>query len=1158
MTKSDSDMIELISSLRSLGIRLWVEDDRLRIDTPKGVLNSSLREELSRSKGEIIRFLGGWDRSASSYATPIQRISRDRDLPLSFSQLRLWFLQELEPMTSAYNLRYLSRIKGLPNLKVLGKCFNEIVLRHESLRTSFISPDGDPHQVVAPYRPFPLQVLDISDVPEALREEKAIQLAAIEEDRPFDLTRGSLIRITLIKMADDEHMLLLVMHHIISDAWSFRILLKELSVLYDAFTNGLPPKLAELPVQYPDYAYWQRQYMHGKVLEDHLSYWKKQLSDSPPVLNLPTDHPRPPAMTFSGAQKTIHLSKHLSEALKALGHEQGSLFMVLLAAFKILLFRYTGQADISVGTYIANRNRKEIEGLIGFFVNTLVMHTNLSGNPTFRELYRRVQDVAFGAYAHQDLPFEVLLNALKIERTMSHTPLFQVMLVLQNFPHEKFQLANLSESAIDSGMRRANFDLELWMWEEGNYLKGNLEFSLDLFNEDTIDRMVEHFNTLLESIVKNIDYPISLLPILPEAEQQELLIGFNHTKEVNDGTPTESIPCVHHLFEAQAERNPERMALISEKEQLTYRELNERSNQLANYLRRKGVGPEICVSLFMERSTEVIVGLLGILKAGGAYLPLDPDSPQERIAFMLKETRASVILTQKKLLSNLPAHAGLVVCMEDASEDIARESDHNPVSGVALNNLAYIIFTSGSTGKPKGVMIEHGSLSNFTQFAKSEYFLKPEDRVLQFASVTFDASAEEIYPCLASGATLVLRNDSMLESMASFLEKSRELQLTVLDLPTAFWHELTYGICNDALNFPESLRLVIIGGERAQPESLKLWYNRVDKSIRLLNTYGPTEATVVSTVCDLTNHVGVHFDGKEIPIGRPISNTQAYVLDPYQQLVPIGVPGELYIGGSGLARGYLNRPELNTKYFVSNPFSGSPEARMYKTGDLVRTRPDGNIEFLGRLDSQVKIRGYRIELGEIESVLKRNPAVENALVLCSGDKSDGKRLVAYVTSGNESDLSVRDIREDLKKNLPDYMIPANFVVLDKFPLTISGKIDTRALLDSTDMDSVLRESYVAPRNDTEKKIVEIWTKLLGIEKIGVDDNFFDLGGHSLLIARLTPRMTDEFHVEIPFRQLFETPTISELSKVIETLIYLREARQYPPHDRNDKREDVEI
>lgn len=1159
MTRTDSNIIDLLSRLRHLGIGLQVDNDKLRIDAPKGVLNASLREELHQRKNEIMRFLHDSGQLTCAHTLPIQAISRDRQLPLSFSQLRLWFLQELEPMTSAYNLRLVARLKGSLNVMVLEKCFNEIVSRHEALRTTFRSSDGDPYQVVSQFHPFPLHILDIRDEPEALREKKAVQLIAAEEEQPFHLSNGPLLRVLLIKLGDDDHMLAMVIHHIVCDGWSFQVLFKELTTLYAAFTSGLPPAFPELPVQYPDYAYWQRHYMQGEVLEDHLSYWKKQLSNSPPVLNLPADYARPPVMTFRGAQKKFQLGSHLTAALKGIGHGQGSLFMTLLAAFNVLLFRYTGQEDISVGTYIANRNRIEIEGLIGFFVNTLVMCTNLSGNPTFRELYQRVQEVAFGAYAHQDLPFEVLLNTLKIERTMSHTPLFQVMLVLQNVPYEKYELTNLlSGRVIYSENVRANFDLTLWMWEEGGNLKGNLDYSSDLFNESTIDRMIEHFNTLLEAIGKNIDQPISLLPILSEDERQEILGGFNDTKEVYDGTTAENILCVHHMFEARAEQNPESIALISGKEQLTYRELNERSNQLANYLQVKGVGPEICVAICMERSADLIVGLLGILKAGGAYLPLDPDSPRERMAFMLKEARASLIITGTKVISELPGYHGPVVCVDNDSKDIDRESKENPVSGVTADNPVYIIFTSGSTGKPKGVMIEHRSLSNFVQFAKSEYSLKPEDRVLQFASVTFDASAEEIYPSLTSGSTLVLRDDSMLESMESFLKRAREFELTALDLPTAFWHELTSSVCNDALTLPKSVRLVIIGGERAQPESLKLWYKHVGESVRLVNTYGPTEATVVSTMCDLTEYMKRNCNGKEVPIGRPVTNVQAYVLDAYRQLVPIGVPGELYIGGLGLARGYLNNPELNAKYFISNPFVDSPTSRLYKTGDLVRTKPDGVIEFLGRLDSQVKVRGYRIELEEIESVLKQNPAIENALVLYSGDKDNDGRLVAYVTSMNGSDLSIRDMRECLKKTLPDYMIPANFVVLDSFPLTVSGKIDKQMLRDSTDKGSVLRESFAAPTNDTENKIVEIWTKLLGIEKIGVDDNFFDLGGHSLLIAKLTPRIKDQFHVELSFRQVFETPTISELSKAVEALVYLRESQQYQAYDQNEDSEDVEI
>jgi amino acid adenylation domain-containing protein len=837
--------------------------------------------------------------------------------------------------------------------------------------------------------------------------------------------------------------------------------------------------------------------------------------------------------------------------------------MTLLAAFQTLLYRYSGQEDIVVGSPIAGRNRVEIEGLIGFFLNSLAMRTDLSGNPSFRELLGRVREVALGAYAHQDLPVEKLIEELQLERDLSQNRLFQVLFILQNTPMPILELSGLtlSSSVIDN--KTAKFDLTLELKETPLGISGWFEYNTDLFNETTLVRMVGHFQTLLEGIVANPEQKLSDLPVLTPAERQILLVEWNNTQA---DYPKDL--CIHQLFETQVELTPEAIAVVFEDKQLTYRELNYRANQLAHYLRTLAVGPEVLVGLCVERSLEMVVGLLGILKAGGAYVPLDPAYPKERLALMLSDSQVPVLLTQEQLLPRLPEHQAHVVRLDTDWGVISQHSQENPVSGVTPENLTYLIYTSGSTGKPKGVMIQHQSLVSFTQTAVVEYGLSQRDRVLQFASISFDAAAEEIYPCLTSGGTLVLRTDEMLSSVPTFLQKSRDWELTVWDLPTAYWHQVTYELATQDLLLPESLRLVIIGGERALPERIGMWQKIVgDRAKReghqahhpqLVNTYGPTEATVVATMYKLPGSTPTDTTLPEVPIGRPLRHVQTYVLDRYRQPVPIGVPGELHIGGAGLARGYLNRPELAHKQFIPNPFSDNPNARLYKTGDLVRYLPDGNIEFLGRIDHQVKIRGFRIELGEIEAVLSQHPEVRETLVMAREDVPGDKRLVAYLVRNQKSTPTTSELRRFLKEKLPDYMMPSVFVLLDAMPLTPSGKIDRRSLPAPDHTKREVEETFVAPRTSAEETLAGIWSEVLGLEKVGVHDNFFELGGHSLLATQLTARASKAFQVKLPLRNVFEAPTVAALVERVETLRWLRQDLQPTSSITVDEIEEIDL
>jgi amino acid adenylation domain-containing protein/non-ribosomal peptide synthase protein (TIGR01720 family) len=1574
---------EFLSYLRSLDVKLWADGDRLRYSAPEGTLTPTLRAEVVERKAEILTFLHKVEHVSRSTIPPIQPVPRDGDLPLSFAQQRLWFLDQLEGSSAIYNMPAALHLIGVLHVAALEQSLNEFLRRHEALRTNFVAINGQLAQVITPTFNMTMPTVDLHTLPEGEQPPEVWRLATEEAHRPFNLANGLLLRVTLLRLGEESHVLLVTMHHIVSDGWSIGIFIREVATLYKAFSTGAPSPLPELPIQYADFAHWQRQWLSGEVLETQLNYWKQQLANAPPLLELPTDRPRPPVQTFRGASQSLVLSKTLSEALNVLSsHEGVTLFMTLLAAFKTLLYSYTGQKDIIIGSPIANRNRREIEGLIGFFVNTLVLRTDLSGNPTFRELLNRVRQICLGAYAHQDLPVEKLIEALRLPRDLSYTPLVQVAFAFENVPMSSLELPGLNISLLEIDTGTAKTDLTLFMQVGAEGLTAVVEYNTDLFDATTITGMLDHFQKLLEVIVTepeqrlstlwqssglmasplttshvereegtsyrersnltdnqlliwlghqlNLDVPLynnaatftipaeivpkhfqkafqtlvnssdalrtviqeidgnpqqivvtnfpytveyldfsqfsrpsefqawvskrSQVPFdfekclfdcvliklsdnkfvwyinlhqiiadglsfslifrhvsilyerflkgqwqetlkLPQFQdyidyerayrgssryfkaktyweqklsedqdpitfygqrtlKQTMLVqrvscdlGFERTQKLkniaaqgnvfgntrdtslfniflalfaiylyrissnrhfsigiplrnrrlkgfketigsfmqviplqiavqeNDtilslinqitGTTFEALrygqyvienpqrapiyevmlnyhteeffnfnetqvttewiysghgkeslviqirdfassgnlaldfdfhkdvfdeklrslviqhffqvldafledssqpiyrvnllsilekqrllvefnqtkiafseQTISQLLEAQAQKTPNQVAVVFEDQALTYAQLNAKANRLAHYLQVLGVKPEVLVGLCVERSLDMLVGLLGILKAGGAYVPLDPAYPQESLAFMVSDSQVSVLLTHEKLVSGLPEHGARVVCLDTDWGVIAQHREDNPLSVVKPDNLAYVIYTSGSTGKPKGVMIQHQSLVNFTETAIVEYGLNTRDRVLQFASISFDAAAEEIYPCLTCGGTLVLRTDEMLSSVPAFLQKCRDWELTVLDLPTAYWHQVVSELALTNLVVPESLRLVIIGGERAFPERVGMWQKCVGTQPQLVNTYGPTEATVVATMYKLPPSAPVDTTWPELPIGHPIRNIQVYVLDQYLQPVPIGVPGELHIGGAGLARGYLNRSELTEEKFIPNPFSDEPGARLYKTGDKVRYLSNGNIEFLGRLDHQVKIRGFRIELGEIEAVLTQHPAVRETVVIAQEDQLGNKRLVAYVVPNQEQVPTHSELRRFLKQKLPEYMLPSTFVMLEALPLTPNGKVERRALPAPDKSRNSLEDGFVAPRTPAEEILATIWAEVLGLEQVGIHDNFFELGGDSIISIQIIAR-ANQAGLSLTPRQLFQHQSIVELAAVAGTTILVQ-------------------
>jgi amino acid adenylation domain-containing protein len=1045
-------------------------------------------------------------------AERIPRLPRDTDrFPVSASQLREWLLDRLLPGAGAYNIPGATRVVGLLDIGILELSLREIVRRHESLRTTFVEGESEPVQVIAPRLELALPLADLSTVSAEAREEEVRRLSREELSEPFDLARGPLLRVRLLRLAESEHLITFTIHHIISDGWSMGVFFRELAALYVAFSQGRPSPLPELPVQYADYAVWQRRRLEGEGLREQLDYWRRELAGVPP-LALPTDRPRPPVQRFEGANHPFSLSPELSADLKELAQDEGvSLFMLLLAGFSALLARYSGQEDFAVGTFAGNRNRAELEGLIGFFINSLVLRLRPMGEASFRRFVAQAREVTLGAFAHQDAPFERLLEALHVERDLSRTPLFQVMLILQNFPTTAIEVSDVRLEPVAVSSDHSDFDLSLWLSEGAEGVNGYFSYGVHVFDAATITRLGTHFEVLLGGAVEDPEMPLRDLPLLTEPERRQLLAWSAGPPAASAGQRVEA------MFVERARISPEATALEWHGGRLTYADLDRQSEALAARLRALGVGPEVLVGLAVSRSPEMIAALLAVLKAGGAYVPLDPAWPEARRAFMIEDAGMAVMLGSKDTKDIQDFKDGASPVPSPSLVSLASFSSFSPA------HPAYVIYTSGSTGRPKGVVVEHRSLAAYTASAIEAFGLTPADRVLQFASISFDTSGEEIYPALASGATLVLRPGDMATSIAHFLRELERLRITVLDLPTAFWHELVAGLGTEG-ELPSSVRLVILGGERALPERVAQWRERIGSGVRLVNTYGPTEATIVSTRRDLTE------GPDEAPIGRPIPGTEAYVLDRWGVPVPVGVAGELHVGGAGLARGYLRRPEVTAERFVPDPF-GPPGSRLYKTGDLVRWRPSGDLEFLGRVDHQVKIRGFRVELGEIEAALRSHPAVRDAAVVLRPSPGGDPRLVAYtVRERTEGTATTGNLREFLKERLPEFMVPSLIVELPVLPLTASGKVDRRALPDPEPVRPELAAVYEAPRTELERSIAGVWRELLGVERIGLQDNFFDLGAHSLLIVRAHSRLREALGRELAVVDLFRHSSVGALAR----------------------------
>jgi amino acid adenylation domain-containing protein/non-ribosomal peptide synthase protein (TIGR01720 family) len=1055
----------------------------------------------------------------------IAKRQQDNGLPLSFAQQRLWLVDQLEPGNPVYNLAAIVRLNGRLEVSLLERTLSEIQQRHEILRTTFPSVDGHPVQWIQSAQPLTLPITNLEGVPETAWETTVQQAAMAEARQPFCLAEGPLLRVRLLKLSDRQHVLIVAMPHIITDAWSTGVFVREVAALYDAFAKGQPSPLPTLPIQYGDFAIWQRQWLQGDRVESHLAYWRQQL-DNCSMLDLPTDRLRPAIQSHRGDRADFKLSPSLTQALTALSQQEGvTLFMTLLAAFKTLLHRYTRQGDIVVGSPIASRNRAEIEGLIGFFVNMLVLRTDLSGQLSFRNLLRRVQDVTLAAYAHQDLSFEQIVDALQPDRDLSHTPLFQVTFAL-NAPMPSFYLPDLTLTLEEVNNQTTKFDLMVSLFESTDGLSGRIEYSTDLFDAATIARLTYHFQTLLEGIVTNPDQPLSTLPILPPSERHQLLVEWNPLD-----SKLQPPRCIHHRFEAQVDRTPDAIAVTFGEQRFSYRDLNQRANQLAHYLQAHGVAAGTLVGLCVDRSIDLVIGILGILKAGGAYVPLDPAYPQAHLSFLLVDAQIAILVTQSSVSSRFTDAPLQVIALDTDGQTIAQQPCTNPHSLVNPGDSAYVIYTSGSTGKPKGALVTHANVTRLLTATEPWFHFNEQDVWTLFHSYAFDFSVWELWGALLYGGRLVVVPYWVSRSPADFYDLLHREHVTVLNqTPSAFRQLMQVDEQANGM-LPLALRFVIFGGEALEPTSLKPWCDRHgDQQPQLINMYGITETTVHVTYRRIT--IADIEGGSGSVIGRPIPDLQVYILDEHQQPVPIGIPGELYVGGAGVSKGYLNRPELTTERFIPNPFEPTSPL-LYKSGDLARYRPNGEIEYLGRIDYQVKIRGFRIELGEIEAAIAAHPMVRETVVLVWDDPPGTQRLVAYVVARPESSLSAHDLRAFLQSRLPDYLVPVRFVMLEALPLTPNGKLDRRALPapDATRPD--LESHFTPPRTPTETLLVQIWSQVLGMEQVGIHDNFFELGGDSILSMQIVARATQQGLTVASPKQVFQHQTIAQLAAAID-------------------------
>ena len=1061
--------------------------------------------------------------AAAAQASEISRRSGSGPARLSFAQQRLWFLDQLQPGGSGYNIHAAVRLRGTLDTPALQQALGEIVRRHEILRTRFETADGTPLQVVDPPGEWPLPVRSLARMPEAEREVEASRLAIEEARRPFSQSRGPLFRSVLLQISESNHVLLLTMHHIVSDGWSLGILRRELAALYEAFSAGRPSPLPELPVQYADFAEWQRDWLEGDVLRTQLDYWKGRLANLP-VVELPTDRPRPVVQTDHGGRYPFQLSEALSARIRDFAQKnRATPFMALLAGFQALLHRYTGQPDIPVGSPIANRNRLETEGLIGFFVNTLIHRADFSDDPTFFDLLARVREDAMGAFAHQDLPFEKLVEELNPERTLTHTPLFQVMFAFQNVPPGDLELPGLEVTPFAGASRTAKFELTLTMFDSPEGLSGSFEYSADVFDAETVQRMARHFETLLQNAVRDPAQRVSRIGVLPPEELRRLIVDWNDTAAEY---PRDA--CLHELFEAQAERTPDEVAYAFEGRAVTYRELDRRANRLARRLREHAVEPGTCVGIFLERSIEMVVAMFATLKAGAAYLPLDPAYPAERLTFMVGDALPRVLLTSSALAAKAPARKGMDVLKVESDTDASGEDAEGKVaSGVQADDPAYIVYTSGSTGQPKGVVGLHRGAVNRLHWMWNVFPFQPGEVCCQKTSLGFLDSLWEIFGPGLAGIRTILIPDAVVRDPRRLVEMLSAHRITRLVLVPSLLSAIL-DLEGDLASALSRLKLWVSSGEALSADLVARFRERLPNAT-LLNLYGSSEASADATFFD-TGEAGLDAG---VPIGRPLWNVRIFILDGAMQPTPVGIPGEIYVAGDGVARGYWNRPRLTAEKFLPDTFSGVGGSKLYRTGDLGRWRADGIIEYLGRMDHQVKVRGQRVELGEVEASLRTHPDVREAAVAIRADRPGEKRIVAYFVPRAERAPSPHALRSHLAAKLPEYMIPSVFVPLEVLPLTPSGKVDRRHLPAPGEGRPQLEKEYVGPENDAERQLVRIWERALRVEPVGVTDNFFELGGHSLLAVRLFAQIEKTFGARIPLATIFRAPTVRELATVLE-------------------------
>ncbi|WP_163856838.1 non-ribosomal peptide synthetase [Paenibacillus elgii] len=1084
-------------------------------------MNDSSQKMKALSQAQLNRVLERIGSKKKGTTTIPRRDHTEGETGLSLAQQRLWFMWLLDPDNPFYNVPGVLHLTGTLDLRALERSLSEIVRRHEVLRTAFIEEEGQAVQHLVPTGEFRLSFIDFSALPEPEKSKEAERIVQEEASRPFHLGEAPLLRGLVVRMAPEVHLFVVVMHHMVSDGWSLGVFVKELAALYEALKQGNESPLADLPIQYADYAHWQRHKYEAGELQGQLAYWKNKLGRDNTSIALPTDRRRPPFQRYRGAKYRMMLPTGLQQKLEDTARgRNATLFMILLAGLHALLYRYSNQRTIRIGCPVANRKYSEMEGLIGVFMNTLVMRAELSPELSFNELLNQVRATALEAFEHQDVPFEKLVEELQPERHMSHNPFFQVAFFFQNAPMPPLELADLTIRQIPVDCGTSKFDLTFQITPRDEGMELEIEYNSDLFDESSVARMSGHWQTLLTAIAWNADLPISELPLLSEEELLHFR-AWNATSSDYDGPWL-----LHEMFEAQVRRTPDALALEFEGQRLTYLELEQRSNQLARHLRGRGIGPERTVGLLLDRSIELVIGILGTLKAGGAYVPIGPDYPPDRIRFMMEDSQVPILLTQSHLLTGLPETGVPVVALDTEWKDkISQESVLPLESGVRPEHLAYVIYTSGSTGKPKGVMNEHRGICNRMHWMLETFRLESDDRVIQKTPYTFDVSIWELFWPLITGARLMIARPGGHADSAYLVDFIAKHGITVAHFVPSM---LRIFLQERDLSRCASLTQVYCTGEALAPDIAQDGMERL--GVRLINLYGPTEAAVEASWWECAK------GESEVPIGRPIANMQMYVLDAQGHRVPVGVTGELYIGGVGVARGYWNREELTKERFLPDPYTDTPGARLYRTGDLARFRADGALEFLGRTDYQVKVRGFRIELGEIEAVLGQHESVRDAVLIAQPDASGSSRLIAYWVREPGATVSVADLREHIRQALPVYMIPSLFIELERIPLLSNGKTDRGSLPSPDAVQWDKDKPRTAPRTPLERTLVRIWSELLGTEEIGIEDSFFELGGHSLLAIRLVAQIREVLKVECALRQLIAAPTIAELSACLDTTV----------------------